>query len=90
MKTIVGNGGLDYRLPEAPLGPVVVLDRETGLVVAEIPLHDFRLVCSAWERAWGASLKRSRPRKPAVEEPEQKRSWSSQVLQRRIAEHRGR
>jgi len=89
MKTIVGNGAFDYRLSSSPLAPVAVVDRETGQEVATIPLHDFRRVVLAWENLWGATLKRSRPGKPAPEEPE-KRSWGSQVMQQMIDDRRGR
>lgn len=88
MKNIVGNGAFDYRLPDSPLAPVTILDRETGQEVAMIPLHDFRLVVLAWGNLWGVALKRSRPGKPAPEEPE-KRSWGSQVMRQKMDERRG-
>lgn len=90
MKTITGNGQFDYRLPDCPLGPVAVVDRETGQEVATIPLHDFRLVTLAWGNLWGTTLKRSRPRKPAAPKEPEKRLWGSQVMKQRIEERRGR
>lgn len=89
MKTINGNGRFDYRLTENPLAPVAVVDRETGATVAEIPLHDFRLVVSAWERLWGAALRRARV-KQAPEPPEPKRrSLGSRIMQQVIEDRRG-